>query len=259
MNSILKKIVNHKRTEIAAAKTAAPRHELEAMITDAPPVRNFHQALAGDGISLIAEVKRMSPSKGLIRADFDPVEIAKSYQAGGAHCVSVLTDENFFGGSLDFLVRIRRDVQLPLLRKDFVLDEYQVLEARASGADAVLLIAECLESSLMKQLYDAVTGLGMTALVELYDAANVDAVLDCNPVLIGINNRDLNTFEVDLQRTVRMRSRIPGDILLVGESGIFTHDDAQMLQQAGVDAMLVGESLMRIDDVEDAVRDLLGR
>ncbi|MEM7455343.1 MAG: indole-3-glycerol phosphate synthase TrpC [Planctomycetota bacterium] len=258
MNSILQKIVDHKLVEIEQLKASISREDLESQVKDAPPVRSFRDALAGEGISLIAEVKKQSPSKGLIREDFDPVSIAHSYQAGGAHCVSVLTDEHFFGGSLDYLVQIKRAIDLPVLRKDFVLDEHQVLQARAAGADAVLLIAECLSPDRLKQLYDQVVSLGMTALVELYEAENIEAVLNCNPVLVGINNRDLKTFEVDLQHTVRMRSRVPEEILLVGESGIFTHQEATLLQRSGVDAMLVGESLMRADDPAEAVRQLLG-
>lgn len=259
MAGILEQIVRHKREEIAAAKAARPEAALRAKAADAQPIRDFVAALIRpDRIGLIAEVKRASPSAGAIRADFDPVAIARGYEAGGAHCVSVLTDERFFGGRLDYLARIRDSVAMPVLRKDFVLDEYQVIEARAAGADAVLLIAECLPGDELTRLHDAVNRLGMTALVELYDPVHLDRVLACRPRLVGINNRDLNSFEVDLQHSMRMRGEVGRDIPLVAESGIATRADVRLLEAAGVDAMLVGESLMRQGDPAAAVRGLLG-
>lgn len=260
MSTILDKIVAHKRDEIAQAKSARPEAELRAQLKDAPPVRDFFAALAADGpIKLIAEVKKASPSKGVIRADFHPVEIARSYERAGASCLSVLTDEHFFQGSLEYLRQIRSAVNLPLLRKDFILDAHQLVEARVAGADAVLLIAECLDDCNLRKLHAEALELGLTPLVEFYDEENLERALAAGATLIGVNNRDLRTFEVDLGRTVRMREKVPLDAVFVGESGIYTRDDVLRLQAAGVDAILVGESLMREADVEAATRRLLGR
>lgn len=254
MNSILEKIIEHKRQEVAA------RGSIEFKPPASPP-RDFLSALTSadqtECVSLIAEVKKASPSKGVIRADFDPVEIAKAYQAGGAQCISVLTDEPFFQGKLEYLTAIREHVGLPLLRKDFIIDPSQVYEARMAGADAVLLIAECLTPDLLKELHELTQQLGMTALVELYDESNVPAVLACEPKLVGVNNRDLNTFEVDLNHSLRVRSQFPDDVAFVSESGIFTHADIKLMQTNRIDAVLVGESLMRQDDVAKAVTKLM--
>ena len=255
---ILDKIVAAKREELRRAKSRLPEEALRGRASAAPPVRDFFAALAQSGpIRLIAEVKKASPSKGLIRADFDPVRIARTYQQHGASAISVLTDEPYFQGSLDDLGRIRQAVDLPLLRKDFIVDPYQIVEARAAGADAVLLIAECLEDQMLRTLYDAVLAYGMTPLVELYEPENLPRVLALGARLIGINNRDLRTFEVDLERTLRLARRIPGDRIVVGESGIRSRADAQRLQVAGVRAMLVGESLMARSDLGAAVDELL--
>ncbi|MEQ8791714.1 MAG: indole-3-glycerol phosphate synthase TrpC [Pirellulaceae bacterium] len=260
MSSILDKIVATKRDEIEAARSARPERELKAALADAPPPRDFFTPLAAGGaIKLIAEVKKASPSKGVIRADFHPVEIAEIYARHGASCISVLTDEQYFQGSLSFLRDIRAAVDLPLLRKDFLLDRYQLLEARAAGADAVLLIAECLDDCRLRGLHNEALELGMTPLVEFYEEANLPRVLEAGATLIGVNNRDLKTFEVDLQHTVRMRSKIPDDCVLVGESGIHGRTDAALLERAGVGAMLVGEHLMRQADIGAAVDALLGR
>jgi indole-3-glycerol phosphate synthase len=260
MPTILDKIVATKRVEIEQAKTSLPERELRARLVDAPPARNFFTALAaGPPIRLIAEVKKASPSAGVIRADFDPAAIAKTYEAHGAACISVLTDESYFQGSLDYLREVRAAIKLPVLRKDFVLDTYQVLEARAAGADAVLLIAECLDDCNLRKLFNAICELGMSPLVELYDPENLQRVFDAGATLIGINNRDLRTFQVDLAHTIRMRERVPDQCVLVGESGIKTHDDVERLEAAGVDAILVGESLMREPDIGVAVDRLLGR
>jgi indole-3-glycerol phosphate synthase len=257
--TILDKIVATKRDEIERAKAARPEAALRERLADAPPVRDFFAALADPGpIRLIAEVKKASPSKGVIRADFHPVEFALTYQRHGAACISVLTDESYFQGSLEYLRQIRAAVELPVLRKDFIIDPYQVVEARAAGADAVLLIAECLDDDALGRLHDAVVELGMTPLVELYEPGNLARVLAAGARLLGVNNRDLRTFEVDLGHTLNMRREIPEDRLLVGESGIRTRDDVQRLQAAGVNAMLVGETLMAADDVGAAVDALLG-
>ena len=259
MISILDKIVAAKRQEVAAAKERRAGSRIARGIKVAPPVRDFFAALDGQGTTrLIAEVKKASPSKGVIRADFHPVEIARIYQAHGAACISVLTDEPHFQGHLDYLRQIRAAVAVPVLRKDFVIDPYQVIEARAAGADAVLLIAECLDDHQLRKLHDAIVELGMTPLVELYEPANLPRVLAIGARLIGINNRDLRTFEVDLQHTIRMRREIPAGRRVVAESGIRNSIDAEMLQQAGVDAMLVGETLMARADIGAAVDELLG-
>ncbi len=260
MPTILDRIVATKQQEIARAKAAVPLAELERRLDGAPPVRDFFAALTGPaGISLIAEVKKASPSKGVIREDFQPVEIAAIYERHGAACISVLTDEPYFQGRLDYLTAVRRAVGIPVLRKDFIIDPYQVVEARTAGADAVLLIAECLDDRQLASLHDQIVDLGMTPLVELYDPANLPRVLASGARLIGVNNRNLHTFEVDLDHTLRLREQIPADRAMVGESGIRTRDDAERLQAAGVAAMLVGETLMREPDIGAAVDRLLGR
>lgn len=260
MNSILQKIVQHKRQEIAIAKELRPVDDIVALAQQATPPRDFVQALRhNQSVALIAEVKKASPSKGVIRADFDPVAIAKIYADAGAACISVLTDEHFFQGHLDYLKAIGQHVTVPLLRKDFIVDDYQVFEARAAGADAVLLIAECLEDQQLIALHNRIVELGMTPLVELYDRSNVAKVMAANPVLVGVNNRDLNTFEVDLGHSIGVKQLLPPSVTFVSESGIETRSDVEMLHRSGVDAMLVGESLMRSDDIAVAVRELLGR
>lgn len=257
--SILQRIVADKRQEVAARKASRPQRELLAAVKDTPPRRDFFRPLAAAGpIKLIAEVKKASPSKGVIREDFQPVEIARAYAAAGASCLSVLTDEPYFQGSLDSLSAIRAAVDLPLLRKDFLLDTYQLLEARLAGADAVLLIAECLDDCQLRKLHNEALELELTPLVEFYEPANLPRVLAAGATLIGVNNRDLNTFQTDLQHTIAIRSQIPSECVLVGESGIRTRDDVLRLESAGVDAMLVGESLMARPDVAAAVRELLG-
>ncbi len=258
--TILDKIVVRTRETIQADRQAVPDGELEAQIRDLAPCLDFHSALAaGDEVQLIAEVKRASPSAGLIRDDFDPATIAKSYASGGAACISVLTDEPFFQGSLDFLRQVRQSVSLPLLRKDFIVDRYQLLQARAAGADCVLLIAECLSADALRRLHDQASELGMQTLIELFEPENLDAVLNTGTSLVGVNNRDLRTFETSLEHTLNLRPLIPGDRLVVGESGIRDHADVQRLGRGGVKAVLVGESLMRQTDIEAATQRLLGR
>ncbi|MCA9258838.1 MAG: indole-3-glycerol phosphate synthase TrpC [Planctomycetales bacterium] len=259
-SDILAKIVASKQQEIAARKAQTSLAQLEATLADAPPVRDFLAALLGGGpIRLIAEVKKASPSAGVIRADFDPEQIAATYASHGASCISVLTDEEYFQGSLDYLRAIRRQVDVPLLRKDFILDRYQLVEARAAGADGVLLIAECLDDCQLRSLHRESLELGLTPLVELYEPENLPRVLDAGATLIGVNNRNLRTFEVDLAHTIRMRQAVPDDCVLVGESGIRTRADVERLEAAGVNAMLVGETLMRQSDIGAAVASLLGR
>jgi indole-3-glycerol phosphate synthase len=259
MATILDKIVATKRAEIARAIAARPAQQLQEQLADAPPVRDFFAALAVQGrVHLIAEVKKASPSKGVIREDFAPIAIAESYAAHGATCLSVLTDEPYFQGNLDYLRMIRAAVDVPLLRKDFILDPYQLLEARAAGADAVLLISECLDDAALGLLLAETERLGMTALVELYEPGNLRRVLDAGAKLVGVNNRNLHTFETDLGHALELRRSVPDDCVFVAESGIHTHDDVLRLEAAGVNAMLVGESLMRQYDIGAAVDRLLG-
>jgi indole-3-glycerol phosphate synthase len=258
--TVLDKIVAKKRVEIERLKSACPEAELRARLADAPPVRDFFAPLAAGGpIKLVAEVKKASPSAGVIRADFDPVAIARIYDVHGAACISVLTDEPHFQGRLEYLTQIRAAVARPVLRKDFILDAYQVLEARAAGADAVLLIAECLDDCNLRKLFNAACELGMTPLVELYEPANLSRVLESGATLVGVNNRNLHTFEVDLGHAIRLRRDLPDTCVCVAESGIKTRADVQQLESAGVDAILVGESLMREPDVGAAVDRLMGR
>jgi indole-3-glycerol phosphate synthase len=260
MSTVLDQLVATKRREIEAAKTVRLESTLESQLAGAPPIRDFFAALAQAGpIRLIAEVKKASPSQGVIRADFNPVEIARTYERHGAACISVLTDESYFQGSLDDLRRVRAAVGLPVLRKDFILDRYQLLEARAAGADAVLLIAECLDDCRLRALHNEALELGLTPLVELYEPANLPRVLEAGATLVGVNNRDLRTFEVDLGHTLVLRSQVPDECLLVGESGIRSRADVERLEAAGIDAMLVGESLMRRPDIGAAVDELLGK
>lgn len=260
MSTILDQIVASKRHEIAAAQAQLPLDELRRVAAAAPPPRDFLTPLAASGpVHLIAEVKRASPSKGLLREDFDPVDIASIYERHGASCLSVLTDAPYFQGSLDNLRAVRAAVELPLLRKDFILDSYQLYEARAAGADAVLLIAECLDDCHLRKLHNETIDLGMTPLVELYEPENLDRVLEAGATLIGVNNRDLRTFHTDLEHTLRICQRIPPDCVLVSESGIRTPEDVARLQSAGVRAILVGESLITSPDIGAAVDRLLGR
>ncbi len=260
MTTILDSIVANKLQEIDEAKATVPERELERALDQAPPVRDFRAALeAGPAIQIIAEVKKASPSAGVIRADFDPVRIARTYEQHGAACISVLTDQPFFQGRLEYLRQIRQAVQVPLLRKDFLLDRYQLLEARLAGADAVLLIAEILDDTQLSQLQGDAAKMGMQCLVELYDPANLPRVVDSGARLIGINNRDLRTFVTRLEHTLELATRMPDDACLVSESGIRNRADLERLKGAGVKAVLVGETLMRADDIGDALRELRGR
>lgn len=260
MNAVLEKIVATKWREVEKAKELVSIDSLQARIAKAPPPRDFLGALSGgQPIRLIAEVKKASPSRGVIRASFDPVEIAKIYQKHGASCLSVLTDAPFFQGSLDYLRKVRAAVELPCLRKDFIIDPYQVLESRAFGADAVLLIAECLDDYWLKILHDDIVAMGMTPLVEVYDAENLPRALAIGARLIGINNRDLKTFKTDVENAPRIRRLIPDGRIVVAESGIRTRQDAEKLEAAGLHAMLVGESLMDKPDIGAAVDQLLGK
>jgi indole-3-glycerol phosphate synthase len=256
--TILDTIVEHKWGEIAAAKAAVPEVELERRIALLPAVRDFTAALRRPGMRVIAEVKKASPSAGVIRPDFDPVAIARIYEQHGADCVSVLTDERFFQGHLSYLTSIHEAIALPALRKEFILDRYQLLEARAAGADAVLLIAEILPGDRLNVLFDHATALGLHVLVELHDADQLPRVVDCGATLIGINNRDLRTFKTSLEHTLDLLPNVPNGRVVISESGIKTHADLQELEKAGVQAVLVGESLMRSPDIGGALDSLRG-
>ena len=258
--SILDRIVAVKRAEVAAARKAVPASTLEAMAERAGPARDFLYSLkkrikAGEA-AVIAEIKRASPSKGLLRENFAPADIARSYEAGGAACLSVLTDREFFQGEAQHLQAARAACGLPVLRKDFVIDAYQVHEARAMGADCVLLIAACLSLREMKQLEALAHKLGMAVLVEVHDASELDAALQLRTPLVGINNRDLRTFQTRLETTVELLQYMPQDRIVVTESGIVAPADVERLRRHGVNAFLVGEAFMRAADPGEALRAL---
>ena len=259
MPSILETIVARKRKEVALARERVPTAALEGRLATAPAVRDFFAAVSAPGsISLIAEFKRKSPSGGEIRPGATVEEVVRGYAAAGAAALSVLTDGWDFGGSLVDLASARIAVPLPVLRKEFVIDRYQVLEARAHGADAVLLIAECLDDCHLRSLYRDILDLGMTPLVELHDEENLPRVLDLGATLVGINNRNLKTMTTDLDHVLRLCERVPADVVLVAESGIKTRTDVERLEAAGIGAMLVGESLLRQPDPGQAAAKLLG-
>lgn len=255
---ILAEICATTRRDVAERRSRVSIDEQKARAADAPPPRDFLAALRqAPEMALIAEVKKASPSAGLIRADFDPVRIAATYEAAGAACISCLTDEPYFQGRLEYLDAIRQSVSIPVMRKDFILEAYQVYEARAAGADCVLLIAECLEDCRMRELYFLASELGMECLVELYEPANLDRVLKLETPLVGINNRNLRTFVTDIQHSITLASDVPESTFLVSESGIRTRDDVQRLRAHNIRGILVGETLMRQDDIGQGVRDLL--
>jgi indole-3-glycerol phosphate synthase len=259
--TILDEILEHKRSEVSEAKRRfSATHMAERARGCGEALRGFRSALAeGSSPRVIAEIKRRSPSKGEIRADFDAVGCARSYAEAGAAAISVLTDERYFGGRLEFLEAVRSVAELPLLRKDFVIDPYQIDEARVSGADAVLLIVAALSREELGRLRQHAVSLGLDVLVEVHDEEELESALAAGADLVGINNRDLRSFETDLAVTERLAPLVPGKALIVAESGIFSHEEIRRLEGAGVHAFLVGESLMREADVGLALRRLRGR
>ena len=259
MSTILDRILEKKRADVAARKATIALSELDARIARQSPPRGFRAALetkAASGYALIAEIKKASPSKGLIRPDFDPPGHARAYEEGGAACLSVLTEEHFFEGADTYLTAAREACSLPVLRKDFMVDAWQIYESRAIGADCVLLIAACLDDAQMKDFEAIATGLGMAVLVEVHDAAEMERALKLRTPLVGVNNRNLRNFEVSIQTTIDLKAAVPADRLLVTESGIATREDVKTLRDAGVDAFLVGESFMRAPEPGEALAKL---
>jgi len=260
MSDILNTILARKAEEVAARSAAVPLAELKARLADASPVRGFANALKAtiaDGQpAVIAEVKKASPSRGVIRPDFHPADIAVSYEFGGASCLSVLTDIDFFQGADDYLRQAREACTLPVLRKDFTIDPYQVYEARVLGADCILLIVSALEDAQLADLSGLALALGMDVLVEVHDIDELERAIQVPVPLVGINNRNLRTFEVSLDTTLSMRAAVPRDRLLVTESGILTPDDVALMRGHGVNGFLVGEAFMRAEEPGEALREL---
>lgn len=259
--SILRKILEAKRAEVETRKKQVPLEALKERLSEAPPVRPFAQALKrreGEPIRLIAELKKASPSKGVFRGDFDPEAILRAYEQSPASALSILTDEPFFQGSLENLSLARRITTKPLLRKDFLVDEYQVYEARVHGADAVLLIVSALDEKKLRDLLSLSRELGMDALVEVHTENELEVALKAGATLVGINNRNLENFEVDLGTTLRLRRLVPNDSVVVSESGIESREQVRQLEEAGVDAILVGENLIRSPDPVAKAKELLG-
>lgn len=255
---ILDDIIEHKRREVDEAKRRNPIEKLRARVAPREPGR-FRKAVGQPGrLCLIAEIKKASPSRGVIRADFDPAAIARSYADGGASAISVLTDAQYFQGDVSHLVQARKESGLPVLRKDFIIDEHQIWESAAIGADAALLIVAALDAGQLKDYLQLAAEIGLDTLVEAHDAAEIETALDAGAEIVGINNRDLRTFKTDIETTLRLAERIPDDRVIVSESGIHTREDAQKVRDAGANAILVGEALMTCADVSGKIRELIG-
>jgi indole-3-glycerol phosphate synthase len=256
MTGILEEIIAYKRAFVAARKLGLPLSEIAAKAADSPAPRDFIGALSGNDCRLIAEIKSASPSKGVIRADLDPAVTARIYERNGAAAISVLTDEKYFRGSIGRLGLVRKTVNLPLLRKDFIIDPWQVYESRVHGADALLLIAACLTDKEIRELMDCAHGLGLACLVEVHNERELTRAADLNARLIGINNRDLATFDTDLAVTERLSPLVPKTATLVSESGISDAGHVRRMKEAGANAVLVGEAILRDDDIGKMVREL---
>ena len=258
---VLKKILARKRQEINGRSAYTSIDDLKQQISNASPVRGFIKAienkLAKGETAVIAEVKKASPSKGLLREHFVPAEIAESYQAGGAACLSVLTDKSFFQGDEAYLKQARAACELPVIRKDFIIDEYQVYEARAIGADCILLIVAALDDACLHKLYQLANDLGMDVLVEVHDEPELERALRLNLALVGVNNRNLHTFETSLQNTVGLLDKIPAGVVVVSESGLHKKEDINMLRGHQVNAFLIGEAFMRCEDPGQALKELI--
>lgn len=260
MSNVLQQICDDKKNHIAGQKHKCTQNDLERLLEQQSPIRGFINALkdkSASGVALISEVKKASPSKGIIRADFDPVQIAQIYEQFGAACLSVLTDEPYFQGHDDYFTAIRGAVTLPMLRKDFMIDPYQIYESRVLGADCILLIMACLSDAQAAELYELSTSLGMDVLIEVHNAEELSRALTLKPQMVGVNNRNLKTLEVDLQTGFDLAEAMPDTILKVAESGISTPDNIRKFQGHGYSAFLVGESLMRQDDIAVAVKKLI--
>lgn len=257
---MLDKIIQTKRTQLELVDSVAEIKRLKNLVADLPPVRSLAQALRSDSsLSVIAEIKKKSPSKGLLNANLDVVSCAREYESGGASAISVLTEIDFFDGSLDDLKAVRQTVDCPLLRKDFIISEYQVWESRAAGADALLLIASCLNRKRLSQLMKVCDLAGIEALVEVHTEDELKAVLELKPKSVVVNNRNLRTFEVDPKTMVRLAPKIPNEIITVSASGVFERSDMISLEKLAVDAVLIGEALVRAENRSLKLKQLLGR
>lgn len=258
MSTVLDKICDDKRAHVAEKKAERSYSDLESIAKEQETPRGFINALQNkEGFALIAEVKKASPSKGLIRADFDAPKIAKIYQENGAACLSVLTDEPYFQGHDDYFTAVKAAVTLPMLRKDFMVDPYQIMESRALGTDCILIIMAALDDAQVNEIYSLTNELGMDALFEIHDEEELERALKCSPKMLGVNNRNLKTLDVTHETGLRLATQIPDNILKVAESGLYSHNDLHKFDEAGYGAFLIGESLMREDDIAAAVQNIL--
>jgi indole-3-glycerol phosphate synthase len=258
--SVLNEILAETRSQVDAHIKRCPESELWKQIADLPPTRDFLGALLrAEPPALIAEIKKASPSRGVLREDFDPVEIARIYEENGAHCISVLTDKPHFQGRMQYLREVRKVTTLPLLRKDFIIHRWQVLESRAAGADAILLIVAALREGEVRELVEVAHEVGLACLIEVHTAAELEEALRSSAKIIGINNRDLHVFRTHLRVTLELAPKVPSDRVIVSESGISTHADLEKLRAVGVRAVLIGEAFMRAQDIGAKVREILGK